>query len=216
MYVQDWILHAKYRIGRSDNGWIDNEHCFEWLSCSFVPQTATHNVSGKPILLIWDGHGSHCTSVLLLKAHEHNILILRLPPHCTHKLQPLDVGVFGPLQAKFADRTDEFVGKHHCGICKSDFVPCTWRLERKPSLLSSSIPHSDTVASILWIVISSKLRALLLAELAPSYPAHIFLILSLPHLHLLIRRVNNWRTGTMHQQATILMTLKLMTMWYRE
>src|SRR5258708_16796004 len=102
------------------------------------------NTSGKPILLIWDGHRSHCTSILLLKAYEHNILILRLPPHCTHKLQPLDVGVFGPLQAKFADVTDEFVGKHYCGIRKSDFVSVYMKAQEKAiscELIKSAFRH---------------------------------------------------------------------------
>src|SRR5258708_2828293 len=101
-------------------------------------------MSGKPILLIWDGHGSHCTLILLLKAYEHNILILRLPPHCTHKLQPLDVRVFGPLQAKFADMMDEFVGKHYCRICKSDFVSVYMKAQEKAiscELIKSAFRH---------------------------------------------------------------------------
>src|SRR5258708_4613333 len=142
--MQHLIIHNKYRIGRSDNGWIDNEHCLEWISQSFIPQTAACNTTGKPILLIWDGHRSHCTSILLLKAYEHDILILRLLPHCTHKLQPLDVRVFGLLQAKFADVTDEFVGKHYCRIHKSDFVSVYMKAQEKAissELIKSAFRH---------------------------------------------------------------------------
>ena len=39
----------------------------------------------------------------------HNIIILCLPPHTTHKLQPLDVGVFGPFQRAWLDRCDSIV-----------------------------------------------------------------------------------------------------------
>ena len=30
-------------------------------------------------------------------AREKNIIPLILPPHSTHRLQPLDVGLFGPI-----------------------------------------------------------------------------------------------------------------------
>ena len=33
-----------------------------------------------------------------LIAYDNNIIILCLPPHVTHAMQPLDVGVFGPFQ----------------------------------------------------------------------------------------------------------------------
>ena len=55
------------------------------------------NTSGKPILLIFDGHGSHKKFKLLKLAKEHNIIIFSLPPHTTYKLQPLDIGIFGPF-----------------------------------------------------------------------------------------------------------------------
>jgi len=34
-------------------------------------------------------------------ADEHRILILILPPHSTHHLQPLDVGLFSPLASAY-------------------------------------------------------------------------------------------------------------------
>jgi hypothetical protein len=107
------------RLAVSDNGWIDDDHCEAWLTKGFIAQVGVRN---KPILLICDGHGSHCTGTLLLKAADHNIFILRLPPHCTHKLQPLDVGVLGPLQAEFSDNVDAFVTQNGHGIGKREFI----------------------------------------------------------------------------------------------
>lgn len=66
-------------------------------------------MSGKPILLIYDGHGSHDTLGLIELAQEHNIILFCLPPHTTHKLQPLDVGVFGPFSRAWTDRCDQIV-----------------------------------------------------------------------------------------------------------
>lgn len=42
-------------------------------------------------------------------AIEHDIHLYCLPPHTTHRLQPLDVGVFGPLQRRWEVRCDDIV-----------------------------------------------------------------------------------------------------------
>jgi DDE superfamily endonuclease/Tc5 transposase DNA-binding domain len=96
-------------ISTSPNGWTDDFLCTEWFWKSFIPQATARNTSGKPILLIYDGHGSHETTELIKLARENNIILFCLPPHTTHKLQPLDVGVFGPFQRAWADRCDEVV-----------------------------------------------------------------------------------------------------------
>ena len=49
-------------------------------------------------VLFADGHESHITGNFLSYYKEHNIQVLRLPPHSSHLLQPLDVGIFGPLK----------------------------------------------------------------------------------------------------------------------
>ncbi|KIL55069.1 hypothetical protein M378DRAFT_58967, partial [Amanita muscaria Koide BX008] len=56
-----------------------------------------------------DGHGSHEQLELINLARKHNIILFCLPPHTTHKLQPLDVGVFGPFQRAWSERCDEIV-----------------------------------------------------------------------------------------------------------
>jgi DDE superfamily endonuclease len=90
----------------SQNGWTDDFIGAEWFEKSFIPQSTARNKSGKPILLVLDGHGSHETSEIIRLAELHNIVILCLPPHTTHKLQPLDVGVFGPFQRAWLDQCD--------------------------------------------------------------------------------------------------------------
>lgn len=65
------------------------------------------NPSGQRILLTFDGHHSHETPEMLAAAFEHNILLYCLLPKTTHKLQPLDVGVFGPLQTAWARHSQQ-------------------------------------------------------------------------------------------------------------
>ena len=79
-------------------------------------------VSDAPILLIYDGHGSHNTMELIELAHQHNIILFCLPPHTTHKLQPLDVGVFGPFSRAWLDRCDEYVDEYGEVMPREDFV----------------------------------------------------------------------------------------------
>lgn len=51
-----------------------------------------------PVLLILDGHLSHTKNLdVILKVRKNYVTILCLPPHCTHKLQPLEIGMMYPL-----------------------------------------------------------------------------------------------------------------------
>ena len=50
------------------------------------------------ILLIYNGHKSHKMIELHDAAEQHDIQLYCLPAHISHRLQPLDIGVFGPLQ----------------------------------------------------------------------------------------------------------------------
>ena len=56
----------------------------------------------RPLLLTYDGHKSHLTLSVIAAAKREGVTLLYFPPHCSHVLQPLDVGFFGPLKAEFA------------------------------------------------------------------------------------------------------------------
>lgn len=73
-------------------------------------------------MLIFDGHRSHGQPKLLVTASQHNTILFRLPAHCTHKLQPLDVGILGPLQQTFSVLVDEFVELHGRRPNRPEFV----------------------------------------------------------------------------------------------
>ncbi|GFO19616.1 LOW QUALITY PROTEIN: tigger transposable element-derived protein 6-like protein [Plakobranchus ocellatus] len=84
--------------GRSENGWINQNLFFEWLKLVFVPQT-TH--IKKPLLLLVDGHVSHQSLQTSSLCDENQIILYCLPPHSSHILQPLDVGVFKTMKAEW-------------------------------------------------------------------------------------------------------------------
>jgi hypothetical protein len=47
-----------------------------------------------------DSHESHCTLDSILYARENGITLVTCPPTCSHRLQPLDVGVMVSFTGK--------------------------------------------------------------------------------------------------------------------
>ncbi|CAH1974172.1 unnamed protein product [Acanthoscelides obtectus] len=63
-------------------------------------------------LLILDNHVSHRSIDVLDYASQNNVIILSVPPHATHKLQPLDVSVYGPFGTYFQNEIDKWQKAH--------------------------------------------------------------------------------------------------------
>ena len=59
---------------------------------------------------------------------QHKILLAVYPPHSTHRLQPLDVGIFAPLASYYSQALDDLVRKSegHTSISKRDFFSLFW------------------------------------------------------------------------------------------
>ena len=81
----------------SRNGWTSNDLGFAWLKNVFEPFTR-EKAAGRRRLLIADGHGSHIQGKFIAHCMENGIDLLIMPPHCSHILQPLDVGVFSAFK----------------------------------------------------------------------------------------------------------------------
>ncbi len=84
--------------GKSESGWVDSKLFLEWMKQIFL----RYAVQERPVLLIIDGHKSHLTLECIDLARENQVILLCLPPHTTHALQPLDVAVFKALKAHFS------------------------------------------------------------------------------------------------------------------
>ena len=70
-------------------------------------------------LLILDGHNSHVTLEVVHKCREIGLDLLTLPSHTSHRLQPLDVGVFAPFKRYFKRYRDAwFVNNKGKGASK--------------------------------------------------------------------------------------------------
>lgn len=93
-------LHTAIEITMSENGWTDNSIGLAWLQNCFDEQTKICQ-KGQYRILIVDGHASHITTAAIQYCVDKKIILLCLPPHTTHLLQPLDVGVFAPLATAY-------------------------------------------------------------------------------------------------------------------
>ncbi|KAI4519898.1 DDE-domain-containing protein, partial [Schizophyllum commune Loenen D] len=124
-YNEDWFdgdVPPEVTISTTENGWTNDLVGLAWFRENFIPQATQRNTSGKPILLICDGHGSHTTLDFIELAIQNNIILYCLPPHTTHKLQPLDVGVFGPFQTEWVKACDASVETYNTEMPRGDFV----------------------------------------------------------------------------------------------
>ena len=92
-------LDPKIKIRVSEKGWTDHEIALEWLQ-HFDALTKSQT-KGTHRLLVFDGHSSHCTMDFVAYCEANNIMPICLPPHSTHILQPLDVGIFSALSKAY-------------------------------------------------------------------------------------------------------------------
>lgn len=85
--------------GCTESGWMQ-DFLFETWMKFFIDFVKNFK---KPVLLIYDGHGSHLTYNSIKLAMDNGIILLCLPPNSSHALQPLDVGVFSPMKNTWRD-----------------------------------------------------------------------------------------------------------------
>ena len=92
-------------------GWINEQVFSEWFDHFMKEvQPKTHQ---EPILLIFDGHASHTRNLdVIQKARENNVILLCLPSHTSHRLQPLDVSFFKSLKSKYDEQVRLWLRNH--------------------------------------------------------------------------------------------------------
>jgi len=63
----------------------------------------------NPVLILMDNHSSHVNLRVVQFTRENSIIIVTFPPHCSHKLQPLDVAVYGPFKTRYRIAMNEWM-----------------------------------------------------------------------------------------------------------
>ncbi len=94
----------------SENGWSYDLLGQHWLENIFN-RTTKEKVKRERRLLLVDGHSSHVNMRFIDYADANRILLAVLPPHSTHRLQPLDVGLFSPLATYYSQQIDKLLAE---------------------------------------------------------------------------------------------------------
>lgn len=63
----------------------------------------------KPILIIMDNHDTHISIEIIDKAKDNGVVLLTIHPHTSHKMQPLDRGVFGPYKTFYNKAAEDWM-----------------------------------------------------------------------------------------------------------
>jgi uncharacterized small protein (DUF1192 family) len=87
----------------------------------FEPYSKRYSTGAKRLLIL-DGHSSHLTPEFDTFCEENAIICLCMPPHTSHLLQPLDVGVFGPLKRAYGKLVEGMMVAGNNHIDKEDFL----------------------------------------------------------------------------------------------
>lgn len=92
--------------GANPSGWSNEDLFVEYLNHFIKYVKPTIN---EKVLLIIDNHDTHISIPAITLAKNNGIILLTLPPHTSHKLQPLDRTVFGPYKAFYNQAASEWM-----------------------------------------------------------------------------------------------------------
>ena len=120
--VEDEIVASRFDCGDyglcwSPNGWQDSVNLLfhkysifiifmqrtfgQWIRNVLIPYRASLRQEQRRILLLMDGHGTHTHVPNMDLCRDNMIDVCFLPPHTSHILQPLDVGIFNSYKAAY-------------------------------------------------------------------------------------------------------------------
>lgn len=93
-----------------NSGYMQSDIFCRWMQ-DFIDFTKP--TSEKKVLLLFDQHSTHVLNLEALElARDNNVVIIGLPPHTTHKLQPVDVSFNKPLSSYFACEHNTWMRTH--------------------------------------------------------------------------------------------------------
>lgn len=113
-------LNPSWIFTTSLNGWTTDIIGVQWLEF-FIKHTEGKTLGVKRLLIL-DNHGSHTTPEFRKLASDNNVVLLFMPPHSLHILQPLDVGCFGPLKRAHSKQNESLIRSSVFHVIKEDFL----------------------------------------------------------------------------------------------
>ena len=153
--MEPWYTDAGYdgtMIATTPKGWMTSDIFLAWF------KKFCEDVTQRPILLIYDGHSTHINLALINKAREENVTLLKLPPHTTDKLQPLDKCCFRPLKVEWDKTLHKWSQVNHSRrLQKKEFIIMTGKniFLLKIALILVSLLYFSTIIFLYTVILDN-------------------------------------------------------------
>ncbi|XP_070518125.1 uncharacterized protein [Cardiocondyla obscurior] len=97
----------------------------------------TDSLKQNSALLLLDNTGTYFSIKTLNLARYNDVVIFTFPLHCTHKLQPSDVGICGPFKTQYNNAINSY-------LMSNPDSPTLYRIADfvKEALCKAAIPHN--------------------------------------------------------------------------
>jgi len=145
MFIFPRVRYHERMVDSGPSGSVGASHKSGWMTQEnfliFLKHFVVHSKSSimQPVLLLLDNHESHVSIDCIQYAKDNGIHMLSFPPHCSHKLQPLDRSVYFPLKRFFNCQCDAWCSSH---------PGRTMQVLDIPSLCASAFPLAMTPVNI--------------------------------------------------------------------
>ena len=118
MFIFPRVNYRDNFVNGGPVGCVGTAHPSGWMTAAgfltFLKHFVAH-VRPSPtdkVILLLDNHVSHLSVDVLQFAKDNGVVMLSFPPHCSHKLQPLDRSVYGPLKRYYNVACDDWIVSH--------------------------------------------------------------------------------------------------------
>lgn len=117
------------RIAVTETGYLNNVLALQWIQ--LFNKLTKDSAKGTHRMLLCDQFGSHLTYEFVKYCEDHKIILFFLPPHSSHLLQPLDVGVFSAYKHWHSEWVYDATVSGYEKITKDDFLGAIAQIRQK-------------------------------------------------------------------------------------
>ena len=131
--------------GANKSGWMNED-----LYVNFIKHFIHHVRSSKeqPVLLILDNVDTHISPTAIDLARENGVVMLTIPPHTSHYLQPLHRTCYGLFKIAFGVAMEGWMRSHPGRIVTINDVPSPVAESQLHSLTIRNIQNGFCVSGI--------------------------------------------------------------------
>lgn len=121
----------------NESGWMTQKEFVHWMR-HFIQFSGASK--STPKLLLLDNQGSHLSVETIDLALDNGVTMLTFPPHCSHRMQPLDVSVYGPVYGSYNQAHDNWM-KRNAGT--------PMQIMHIPLIIRQALERGATTANII-------------------------------------------------------------------